>query len=43
MDKVADLDGNQFEGVPFARETWIKWPIWMGNNLKAYLLRGKQG
>ena len=27
MDKVDYLKGKQFLGVPFARETWIKWPF----------------
>ena len=40
MDKMDNLSGKQFWGVPFARETWTKWPIWVGNNFKVYHLRG---
>ena len=43
MDKVADLSGEQFGAVPFARETYIKGPISVGNNFEAYHLRAKHG
>ena len=48
MDKVDHLRGKRFLGVPFVRETWIKWAIggvggWGGggDDFKAYHLLGK--
>ena len=43
MEKVGHLRVWQFEGVPFARETWKKWTTWLFDNFKAYHLRGKHG
>ena len=43
MGKVAHFSGRQFQGVAFARETWIKWSISVGNNLKAQHLLVKHG
>ena len=43
MEKVGHLRVRQFEGVPFARETWKNWATWVLDNFKAYHLRGKDG
>ena len=43
MEKVGHLRVRQFQGEPFARETWKKWATWGFDNFKAYHLRGKHG
>ena len=43
MDKVDHWRIREFQGVPFARETWTKWTTSRFDNFNAYYFRGKHG